>query len=94
MVLLSTVGVGIWLYFVVVEKSLIGKASSGHLLMVDLVVGLPLVLMFTVMVYACIYWLCKSAIILWFPQMMIPLTPVKGIKNSSPHSGSSGEHSS
>ena len=64
--------VAIWLYFSFVEKSFVGKMISGDALIVDLVLGLPLVLMLTIIVYACAYWSCKLIIIFLLPQAMIP----------------------
>lgn len=70
-ILLSLIGVMAWLYFSFVEKSLVGKVLSGEALIVDLVFGLPLVLMLAVVVYACIYWGCKLLIILLLPDSII-----------------------
>ncbi|VAW43881.1 hypothetical protein MNBD_GAMMA04-1814 [hydrothermal vent metagenome] len=61
-----------WLYFSFIEKSFVGKMLSGEALIVDLVLGLPLVFMFTVIVYACAYWLCKWLVIFFLPHAMIP----------------------
>jgi len=61
-----------WLYFSFIEKSFVGKMLSGEALIVDLVLGLPLVLMFTVIVYACAYWSCKWLVIFFLPHAMIP----------------------
>ncbi|MCF6344993.1 MAG: hypothetical protein L3J00_00830 [Thiomicrorhabdus sp.] len=71
-VLLSLGGVIGWLYFSFIEKSFVGKMISGDALIVDLVLGLPLVLMFTIIVYACVYWSCKLLIIFLLPQALIP----------------------
>ncbi len=74
-ILLSLLGVIGWLYFSFVEKSLVGKVISGEALIVDLVFGLPLVLMMGVVVYATIYWTCKILIIILFPQFIIAAEP-------------------
>ncbi len=71
-VLLSLGAVIGWLYFSFIEKSFVGKMISGDALIVDLVLGLPLVLMFTIIVYACAYWSCKLLIIFLLPQALIP----------------------
>lgn len=71
-VLLSLSAVIGWLYFSFIEKSFVGKMISGDALIVDLVLGLPLVLMFTIIVYACAYWSCKLLIIFLLPQALIP----------------------
>jgi len=72
--LLSLAGVIAWLYFSFIEKSLVGKVLGGEALIVDLLFGLPLVLMLAVVVYACIYWSCKLLIIFLLPQAIISLS--------------------
>lgn len=71
-ILLSLFAVIAWLYFTMVEKSLVSMVVSGEALIVDLVFGLPLVLMMGVVVYATIYWTCKILIIIALPQFIIP----------------------
>lgn len=66
--LLSVIG---WLYFSFVEKSLVSKVFEGQALIVDLVFGLPLVLMLAVVVYATVYWSCKLLIIFLAPQAIV-----------------------
>lgn len=61
-----------WLYFSFIEKSFVGKMISGEALIVDLVLGLPLVMMFTIIVYACAYWFCKIFVIFLLPRAMVP----------------------
>ncbi len=74
-ILLSLFGVIGWLYFSIIEKSLVGKVMSGEALIVDLVFGLPLVLMMGVVIYATIYWTCKILIIIALPQAIVPAEP-------------------
>ncbi len=74
-ILLSLFGVIGWLYFTFIEKSLVNMLMSGDALIVDLVLGLPLVLMMGVVVYATIYWTCKILIILLLPQLIVPAEP-------------------
>ena len=74
-ILLSLLGVMGWLYFSFIEKSLVGKVISGEALVVDLVFGLPLVLMMGVVVYATIYWTCKILIIILLPQFIAAAEP-------------------
>ena len=71
-ILLSILGVIGWLYFTFIEKSLVSKVLGGEALIVDLVFGLPLVLMMGVVVYATIYWTCKVLIIIVLPQFIVP----------------------
>ncbi|GKT12925.1 MAG: hypothetical protein ISEC1_P1917 [Thiomicrorhabdus sp.] len=70
-VLLSMLGVIGWLYFSFIEKSLASKLFEGQALLVDLVFGLPLVLMLAVVVYATIYWACKLIIMFLLPNAII-----------------------
>lgn len=65
--LVATVG---WLYFSFIEKALLAKLFEGQALIVDLVFGLPLVLMMAVIVYAICYWSCKLLIIWLWPQQL------------------------
>lgn len=74
-ILLSLFGVIGWLYFAIIEKSLVSMLMSGEALIVDLVFGLPLVLMMAVVVYATIYWACKLLIIIALPKFIMPPTP-------------------
>jgi hypothetical protein len=74
-ILLSLFGVIGWLYFTMIEKSLVNMLMSGEALIVDLVLGLPLVLMMGVVVYATIYWTCKILIIMLLPQFIVPSEP-------------------
>lgn len=74
-ILLSLFGVIGWLYFTLIEKSLVNMVVSGEALIVDLVFGLPLVLMMAVVVYATIYWTCKILIIIALPQLIVPAAP-------------------
>ncbi len=74
-ILLSLSGVIGWLYFTIIEKSLVNMVMSGDALIVDLVFGLPLVLMMAVVVYATIYWTCKILIIIALPKFIMPTEP-------------------
>lgn len=71
--LLGLSGVFAWLYFSFIKKAFVGKIISGEALIVDLVLGLPLVLMLAIVVYASIYWSCKLFIIFLLPHAMIPV---------------------
>ena len=61
-----------WLYFAFIEKAFFGKMLSGEATLVDFVLGLPLIFMFTVIVYACAYWACKWLVIFFLPHAMVP----------------------
>lgn len=73
--LISLGGTGYWLYFAFVEKAFLEIMFAGKALFVDLLLGLPVVLIFAVVVYAMIFWLLKVALILVLPQYIIPITP-------------------
>ncbi|QBZ83377.1 hypothetical protein GHNINEIG_01431 [Hydrogenovibrio crunogenus] len=71
--LLSLAGVAYWLHFAFIEKEFLMTMFEGQALFVDLLLGLPVVLIFAVVVYAMIFWLLKVLIILFLPQMIIQL---------------------
>ncbi len=71
-VMFSLVIVLAWLYFTFIEKAFFGKILSGDAQLVDFVLGLPLIFMFTVIVYACAYWICKWLVIFFLPHAMVP----------------------
>lgn len=73
--LLSWLAVGAWLHFSFVEKALWFKLLAGDAILVDLLLGIPLVLMLAVVVYATVFWLFKLLIIALFPQGVVPVTP-------------------
>ncbi|MPQ75761.1 hypothetical protein [Hydrogenovibrio sp. JE_KL2] len=59
-----------WLYFAFVEKSFLQNFLSGQSLFIDLLLGLPIVLIFGIVIYAMIYWLLKFIVIMFWPQMI------------------------
>lgn len=73
-VLLSSLaGVAYWLHFAFIEKEFLKTVFAGQALFVDLLLGIPVVLIFAVVVYAMIFWLLKVLIILFLPQMIVQL---------------------
>ncbi|WP_373017242.1 hypothetical protein [Thiomicrorhabdus sp.] len=48
------------------------KLFEGQAIMVDLLLGIPLVLMLAVVVYATIYWFIKLLIIYLLPHAVVP----------------------
>ncbi|WP_178863819.1 hypothetical protein [Thiomicrorhabdus cannonii] len=74
-VMLSWLAVLAWLYFSFVEKELWFKLLAGDAILVDLLLGIPLVLMLAVVVYATVYWSFKLLIIALFPQAVMPVVP-------------------
>ncbi|MDG6778059.1 hypothetical protein QCB44_04995 [Thiomicrorhabdus sp. zzn3] len=69
---ISWLAVAAWLYFAFIEKALWSKLFSGEALLVDLLLGLPLVLMLAVVVYATLYWLLKLLVVVFLPQAIVP----------------------
>lgn len=70
---LSLFGVVYWLNFAFIEKAFLETVFEGQALFVDLLLGLPVVLIFAVVVYAMIFWALKVLIILFLPQMIVQL---------------------
>lgn len=71
-VLVSLLSVVAWLYFAFIEKELMTKLFEGQAIMVDLLLGIPLVLMLAVVVYATVYWFFKLLIVYLLPQAIVP----------------------
>lgn len=66
-----------WLYFAMVEKDFLHNFVSGQSLFVDLLLGLPVVLIFAIVIYAMVFWVLKLLVILLMPSWIIPLTPLE-----------------
>lgn len=62
-----------WLYFSFIHKSFLENVFAGKALMVDLLLGLPVVLVFAIVIYAFLYWSIKLLVILLFPHTIIHL---------------------
>lgn len=60
-----------WFYFSLIQKSFLENVFSGQALMVDLLFGLPIVLIFAIVIYAFLYWSIKFLVILLLPQTII-----------------------
>lgn len=71
--LASLGGTGYWLYFAFIEKAFLQKVFAGQALFVDLLLGLPVVLVFALVVYAMIFWGLKVLIILFWSDKIIQL---------------------
>ena len=67
---LSLAGLGYWLYFAFIEKAFLERMLGGTALFVDLLLGLPVVLIFALVVYALIYWGLKVLVILFLPNWL------------------------
>lgn len=70
---ISLFGVGYWLHFAFIEKAFLETVFSGQALFVDLLLGLPVVLIFALVVYALIFWGLKVVMILLTPQWIVQL---------------------
>ncbi len=64
-------GVIYWIYFSFIHKSFLANMISGQALFVDLLFGLPIVLIFAIVVYAFLYWLIKFVVIIFLPHTII-----------------------
>ncbi len=65
---ISVSGVLYWLFFAFIEKAFLDRVLGGTALFVDLLLGLPVVLIFALVVYALIYWGLKVLVILLLPN--------------------------
>lgn len=70
-----------WLYFALVEKAFLDNFLSGQTLFVDLLLGLPVVLIFAIVIYAMVFWLLKLTIVLLVPSWIIKLEPLQETEN-------------
>lgn len=59
-----------WLHFAFIEKSFVNNYIEGSTLMVDLLLGLPIVLLFAIVIYAMFYWFLKIVVITFAPYMI------------------------
>ncbi len=66
--------VAYWLHFSFIQHNFLGNVISGQALLVDLIFGLPIVLIFSIVVYAFFYWLVKFLVIVFLPHTIIDLT--------------------
>lgn len=60
-----------WLYFAFINKAFLENFFSGQALFVDLLFGLPIVLIFAIVIYAFLYWGIKLMVIVFLPQTII-----------------------
>lgn len=72
--LISWGSVFYWFYFSLIHKSFLENVFSGQVLLVDLLFGLPIVLIFAIVIYAFLYWSIKLFVILVFPHTIIHLS--------------------
>ncbi|MBN2647585.1 MAG: hypothetical protein JXR44_07365 [Thiotrichales bacterium] len=72
-ILLSWLAVFLWLEFAFLQKSLLDKMLAGHALLIDLLLGVPLVLAMAIMIYALVYWGIKVGLIYFYPAGVVPI---------------------
>lgn len=65
-----------WLHFALIEKQFLDNFFSGQTLFVDLLLGLPVVLVFAIVIYAMIFWVLKLAIVMAVPSWVVKLEPL------------------
>lgn len=73
-----------WLYFAFVEKSFLDNFWAGQSLLIDLLLGLPIVLIFAVVVYAMVYWPIKVLVILVYPAGVEPVVVAQPLDDTLP----------
>lgn len=81
-ILISISPVIYWLHFALVEKQFLDNFFSGQSLFVDLLLGLPVVLIFAIVIYAMIFWVLKLAIVLLMPSWVVKLEPLNAEEES------------
>jgi hypothetical protein len=59
-----------WLYFAVVKMQLLPRFLEGEALILDAVVGFPLVLALAIVVYAIVFWIVKIILIILYPSWL------------------------
>jgi len=66
---LSWVSALYWSYFTFIEKDFWHKIQTGQAMLVDLVLGLPLVIAIAIVLYAATYWSIKLVAIFLLPHL-------------------------
>lgn len=62
-----------WSHFAFIEKEFLEKVFTGDAMFVDLLFGLPIVLIFAIVIYAMVSWSFKVLIILLYPAGLIEI---------------------
>ncbi len=62
--------VAVWLYFTVIHMQLIQRMREGQTDLFDALIGFPLVLALTVVIYASVLWLLKWGLIFVAPHTL------------------------
>ncbi|WP_044406202.1 hypothetical protein [Thiomicrospira microaerophila] len=66
----SLIAASYWLYFAIVKMQLLPRFLAGEALILDAVVGFPLVLALAIVVYAVVFWLVKLMVIIFYPSWL------------------------
>ena len=60
-----------WLYFAFISKQFIQRMIEGQAELLDALIGLPLILALTLVIYASVYWAIKLILIIAQPNAFI-----------------------
>lgn len=61
---------GFWLYFALIRKEFVLRVFTGQTVLLDLLIGLPIVLAFAIMVYAIVIWSVKILVMIAAPKLI------------------------
>lgn len=61
---------GLWLYFALIRKEFVLRVFTGQTVILDLLIGLPIVLAFGIMVYAIVIWSVKILLMIMAPNLI------------------------
>lgn len=70
MVLASSSAALTWLYYTIVNQQLLPRMLKGETELLDALIGFPLVLALSIVIYAIVYWSIKWLIIFIAPQKL------------------------
>lgn len=70
LLLASLMAASYWLYFSIVKMELLPRLLAGETLILDAIVGFPLVLALAIVVYAVVYWATKIVFIILSPHWL------------------------
>lgn len=59
-----------WLYFAVVKMELLARLMAGETLILDAIVGFPLVLAMAIVFYGIVFWFIKLVLIILYPHWL------------------------
>jgi hypothetical protein len=59
-----------WLHFAVIKMALLPRLMAGETLLLDAIVGFPLVLAMAIVVYGIVFWFIKLVLIMLYPHWL------------------------